>query len=86
MKQAFEKALDGLSFQIALLFHTDVRNYKHNCKFLNTSTRWLHVYFGRSYLIVKVTDLHFVGGNHEVILQLIIFVSEFMSIAKECKI
>lgn len=41
-KQTFEKELAGLSFEIALLFHSDVMNYEHNCKFLNKSTRWLH--------------------------------------------
>lgn len=69
-KQAFEKVLGGLSFEIALLFHTEVMNYEHNCKFLNESTRWLHIYFGCSYLFLKVKDLHFAADDHEVILQL----------------
>lgn len=46
----------------------------------------LHVSFGCIYFFVKVKDLHFVGEDLEVILQLIFFASEFMSIAKECKI
>lgn len=71
-EQAFEEELGGLSFEIVLLFHSDM-NYKHNCKFLNKSTRWLHVYFGCSYLFVKLKDLHFVEEDHEVILQLNFF-------------
>lgn len=85
-KQAFEKVLGALSFEIAVLFHTEVMNYEHNCKFLNESTRWIHVYFGCSYLFLKVKDLHFVADDHEIILQLNFFAPEFMSIGKKCKI
>lgn len=58
-------------------------DYEHDCKFLNKVTRWLDIYFGCSYLFVKVKNLFFVGDDHEVILQSEFFSSDLMSIAKE---